>query len=263
MARKTKAEAVIIDEQDITTFAAAVVEAINEADTSTGDVPEAFVATAREAYQALDGIKPKNAAKSHLAELLKVALKELDAPRAKTIMQLTEQAAVAGKSTPARKPVDPNEAFINQVAQLTLALYLAQRNPAEGVDVEESVAKATELANESFEAANTAFNDEEAEVDSTFVRQAIRLAKTRRGRGGSGGPRRDLGAHMVEAFDSVESGTFLSVADIRNFESSVYGTDLPSAGAISNRLEPTSGADTTIPGITVGRRDGKLGAVKN
>lgn len=263
MARKTKNTEVIVDEQDITAFAGATVEAINEADTSTGDVPEANIATAREAYQALDGIKPKNAAKTHLAELLREALREMDAPKAKAIMQLTEQAAVAGKATPARKPVDPNEAFISQVAQLTLALYLAQRNPAEGVDVEASVEAATERATEAFEQANEAFNDDEIEVDSPLVRNAIRLARTRRGRGSYGGPRRDLGAHIAEAFDSVESGTFMSVADIRNFTSTVYGTDLPSAGAISNRLEPKGGAGTTVPGITVERRDGKLGAVKN
>jgi hypothetical protein len=77
------------------------------------------------------------------------------------------------------------------------------------------------------------------------------------------GPRRDLGKHIAEAFADVESGTFLSVAEIRKFKSSEYEDEPPSAGAISARLFPAKG-ECTVEGITpgTGGEKGTKGAYK-
>lgn len=253
---------------DITGFTSAVETALSEADESTGTLPEASVGKVREAYQALDGIKGKNAAKAHLQDALKEALVKLDVVKSRAVMQLTEEAAVAGKSSTPAKVVDPTEQYVNGLAVLTLALYLAQSTVPEGVDKEAAVASATEKANEAFAEAQTVAASEDHKTDNALISAALKVAttKARKSSGprtGGTGERRDLGQHIEAAFGPVEPGTFLTVAQIRKFESEIYGTDHPSAGAITNRLRPKSGNATTIAGITVEERDGKLGAVKN
>ena len=64
------------------------------------------------------------------------------------------------------------------------------------------------------------------------------------------GERRDIGKHIAEAFESVEPGGFLTVAEIRKFRSNEYGDNPPSAGAISARLFPSGGGDCTIEGVS-------------
>ena len=252
---------------DISAFTGAVVTALSEADESTGTLPEASVAKVREAYQALDGVKPKNAAKAHLQDELKESLVKLDVVKSRAIMQLTEEAAVAGKSSTPAKVVDPTEQFVNGLAVLTLALYLAQGNVPEGVDKDAAVASATTRANEAFAEAQEVAASEDHKTENALISAALKVATTKARkasgpRAASDGPRRDLGAHISEAFAAADEGAFLTVAQIRKFESTGYGSDHPSAGAITNRLQPKSGNPTTIPGITVETRDGKLGAVK-
>ena len=77
------------------------------------------------------------------------------------------------------------------------------------------------------------------------------------------GERRDIGQHIVEAFADVESGTFLTVAEIRKHDSSQYTSENPaSAGAISARLFPKSGK-CTVEGIEPGTNEkGNRGARK-
>jgi len=251
---------------DISAFVTAVNAAIESADESTGTIPESGVASVREAYQALDGVKVKNAAKGHLADALKESLVKLDVVKSRAVMQLTEEAAVAGKSSTPAKVVDPTEQFVNGLAVLTLALYLAQGNVPEGVDKDSAVAAATEKANEAFAEAQTVAASDDHKTENALIAAALKVATTK-ARKASGprvtsGERRDLGAHISEAFAAADEGAFLTVAQIRKFESTGYGSDHPSAGAITNRLQPKSGNATTIPGITVETRDGKLGAVK-
>lgn len=54
--------------------------------------------------------------------------------------------------------------------------------------------------------------------------------------------------HIIEAFDSVESGVHLTVAQIYNFESSVKPR--PSKTAIAARLFP-NGRETDLPSYIV------------
>ncbi len=251
---------------DLTAFETAVSAAVAGADENTGEVPEVGVAAVRDAYQALPGIKAKNAAKASLSDQLKQHLADMKIVEARSVMVLTERATVAGKSSAPKREVDYQEQFESKVATLTLALYLAQKQVPEGVDAEAGIAKATSLAGEAFPEALDVMADEDSETESALIKAAVKLATSKARKGGtrvSSGERRDLGAHISEAFDSVESGVFLSVAAIKKFKGSVYGDDQPSAGAITNRLEPKSGKPTTIDGVTVEHRDGKLGAVKN
>jgi hypothetical protein len=77
------------------------------------------------------------------------------------------------------------------------------------------------------------------------------------------GPRRSIASHITEAFDEQPIGTFLSVGEIRSFESSEYGTDLPSAGAISAALKSPNwdgGENGIVPGN--GGEKGIFGATK-
>lgn len=65
------------------------------------------------------------------------------------------------------------------------------------------------------------------------------------------GTRRDIGAHIVSAFEGLPEGAFLTVGQIRSHRSEEYGDEFPSAGAISARLFPSSGR-CTVPGVEPG-----------
>lgn len=277
-AEATSAESPAEPEIDLTEFQNAVEAAIAERDTATGVLPEAQIDFVRAAYADLDGVKAKNRAKVHLHELLKSFMEKLDVSSARSVMILQENAAVASKATggTSAKPrvkVDPTDAYAEGLAALTLAFYLATSDAPEGVDLEKAKASATAKADELFATAREVRASEEQDTDNKVILRAIKLSavKPPRGGGGSGGgrsysgPRRDIAKHIAEAIAGKPAGTFLSVADLRKFRSEEYGDDAPSAGAITNRLEPTSGAKSSVEGVVVERRviDGKekLGVV--
>lgn len=257
---------------DLTAFVEAVEAAAADADATTGTVPEAPLDGVREQYRNLPGAKPKNAAKAHLQGMLEAAINAGDLAAARAAMQLIEHGLTRGRPASAaaqRKAVDPTEAHAETIAALTLALWLASENPPEGAELSAAKALGSEKATELFADAKVAFTlDEKAE--DKLIAKAIRLAKsTSRLRGGGGGavyggPRRDIGKHIAEAISALEPGTFVSVAELRAFRSEEYGDDQPSAGAITNRLEPAGGA-CTLEGVVVERREvngrSKLGVV--
>lgn len=254
-------------EIDLTDFVTAADAAIAEADSATGDLSEAAIQSVKVTYQALPGIKGKNRGKNHLTELLKQHMEGLDIVKARAVMLLQEKAAVSAtpQSTYKRKTVDPNEAYADHLTILTLALWLATQNAPEDVNLEKANAVATERANAAFATATEVFNSDEPATADRVISRAVKTATVRRTRG-PGGKRRNLNTHFSEALENVESGAWVSAGDIRKFESSEYGTDFPSAGAIQNRLEPKDG-ETSIPGVRVERRshgekENVLGVVK-
>ena len=259
-------------EIDLTAFIGAVETALEEKDSSTGALPSAQIDLVRAQYAALDGVKAKNKAKAYLHDQLKSYMMGdaengvgPDVPRARAIMVLQEEAAVAGRvGSPAapKVKVDPTEAYTEGLAALTLAFYLATSTAPEGVDLEKAKTDSAAKANELFPEASGVYTSEDKATEDKVIAAAIKLAKVKAVRapssgGGSGrtytGTRRDIGKHIAEAIAGAEAGTFLSVADLRKFKSEEYGDDAPSAGAITNRLEPTSGAATSIPGVVVER----------
>lgn len=239
---------------DLGAFNSAVESAVADADTSTGDIPPASLDAVVQQYRALDGTKAKNAAKKALNDGMKNAMNESDIVKAKAYLTLTESmTAGSGGGKAERQPADPTEAFVQRVATLELAQSLT--SPGEGV-AEDWRDRANELVSQSSEAAASylAWLQDESEDKgdepevSSVVRNAVKLALGKSAKAGgrassSGGgtftgERRDIGKHILQAFADQPVGTFLTVAEIRKFVSDEYGTDSPSAGAISARLFP-------------------------
>lgn len=251
---------------DLSTIEASVTEALTYAEESSGELNDKAIEGVRLAYQALPDLKSKNAAKRYVSDKMTELLTGNDLNGAKACMKLQSDALVAAKSSGKKveKVVDHKGAFIDRVATLTLALYLAQRAVPEGEDAEALVAEATAKANEAFPVAEPLFKSEgDEKIEDKFIAQAIKIAGSKRKTATPfTGERRDLGSHISQAVASVPVGSFISVAEIRKFKSDIYGDAQPSSGAISNRLQPTSGSATTVPNITVETRDGKLGAVR-
>ena len=264
---------------DISSFEAALQEALGTADESTGTVPDGDVSKAAAAYQALEGPKAKAAARARADELVKELMQGMEFLKARSVMQVKDNLkAGAAKSTKAPKaPVDPTEGFVDTVAALVVAATVAQQVVPEGVaetwadDVNAKVAEA-----DAHVATYTAWLDSDAEDKGdapevpAYVVSAVKIARGKsakastRTRAAYSGPTRSVAKHIEEAFADVPSGTFLSVADIRKHNSTEYGeNDRPSAGALSARLFPKSG-EVTIEGVTPTTNEaGVKGATKN
>lgn len=274
-----KAEEKVEAPIDLTAFQAAAQAAVAEADTSTGEIALAGVESVVREYRKLDGLKAKNKAKSWLNEQMKAEMNSDNIQGARSYLQLHDSMTaghVAGGGTKA--PADPTEAYVQAEATLRLAGELHQ--PTEGVaeDAEEKVAAAVETAREQA-AAYLAWLKSDAEdkgdepetgpVAKNAVKLALGKSAKAGGKAGGGTPftgeRRDVGKHITEAFSKVESGVFLTVAQIRASKSEEYGDSLPSAGAISARLFPQGdGTKCTVEGITPGQNEkGNKGATKN
>lgn len=266
---------------DLTEFKAAATEAVQGADQSTGEIAPALVEPVVKAYRSLDGLKAKNAAKTHLNDEMKAQMKAGSIVGARSYLQLAESMTAGGGKTAEKVPVDPTERFVQAEATLRLATLLHE--PFEGVSddhetkVVEAVEANTEAARNYLAWVSNEAEDKGEEPDVTaIVKNAVKLAVGKAakagGRANAGGTftgeRRDIGKHILEAFADKESGDFLSIAEIRNFKSSEYGDNLPSAGAISARLFPKnadgSPGKCTVEGITPTQKEGKgnKGAVK-
>jgi hypothetical protein len=247
---------------DLTGFEASVTEAVAQADESTGMVPEASLGSVLEQYRSLDGVKAKNKAKAHLNDGMKSAMNDGDIAKARAFLQLSENmTAGSSKSSGEKAPADPTEAAAQRIATLQLAAAYAVVPDGVSGDLDAKVAELTAASEAGVQSylewsqADEESRGDEPEV-SAVARNAAKLALGKAAKAGarSGstftGERRDIGKHIAEAFESVESGGFLTVAEIRNFKSAEYGDTPPSAGAISARLFPTGGGDCTIEGIS-------------
>lgn len=269
-------------EADLTAFQTAVDQAIENRDMATGDIPEADSEAVVKAYRDLDGLKAKNAAKKVLTEGVKDGMNQLKIDLARGYAKLGEAVQSAGSARTAaeKPPADPTEAFVQHVAALNLAYGLVTSNVPEGVgdDWEARSDKLTEESREGAAAYLAWFTaDSESRGDepeaSPVVKAAVKLSQGKSARvarsaagGGStySGPRRDIGKHIAEAFADKESGTFMTIAEIKSFKSTEYGDDTPSPGAISARLFPSGGGPCTLDFVTPGQnKAGNKGATKN
>lgn len=264
-------------EINLDSFKAAVETAVAEADKSTGELAPAVLEPVVKEYRNLDGVKAKNAAKKFLGDGMKDQMNKGSIQGARSYLQLQESmtAGHGGSSAP-KTPADPTEAFVQ--AEVTLRLASALHQPGEGVSddyetkVEDLLAASTESAQAYLAWVSDDSEDKGDEPEaSAVVKNAVKLALGKAakagGRTSSGGTftgeRRDIAKHISSAFAGVESGTFLTVAEIKNHTSEEYGENSPSAGAISARLFPTSGK-CTVEGITPGQNEkGNKGATKN
>lgn len=265
---------------DLTAFEAALAEAIAAKDVSTGDVPEANIDAVNVAYSAVvKAGKPK--ARAVVQAGVRAGMDARDINTARAYMQVLDKlsAEKAKTAKEPKAPADPTEAFVQRVGSLQAAYQLVTTLIPEGVAAD-WLDKVNAAAADEFTAAqtlNTWLNaDEDTRGDepevSEVAKAAVRLANGKSGKiksvKGSAstfdGPRRDIAKHITEWAESVPSGTFAKIAEIRAFKSTEYGDDHPSPGAISIRLFPAGGGACTIAGITPTQNaEGVKGATKN
>jgi hypothetical protein len=232
---------------DLSGFQAAVTSAIDEADTSTGELPTTSVDAVNKVYREIDGLKAKNAARSWLDEQMKAAILGKDILRARVFVNIKDGLSAGSTSGP-KAPADPTQAFVQKVVALRLATDEVLTNVPEGVnenwtdDADKLVAELTPQLNAYRDFVNSDDADAEQPEVSPVVRQVFKLAASRATSGGgsrvSGGPRRDIEKHITQVFENLDSGAFLSIAEISKTASTEYGEDRPSAGAVSARMFP-------------------------
>jgi hypothetical protein len=269
-------------EIDLSAFQTAATDAVELRDQSTGDLPTTAIDAVATQYRALEGIKAKNRAKGYLGDQMKEAMNSLNLPLARAFMQLQNEATVAATTSTSTKreatPADPGLDAAQRVASLRLATSLVE--VPEGYDVE---AKVDELLSGDPVASAKAYlawesNEAEDKGDAPEVSPVVLAAiKASRGKGvsikrtsastGTGhvftGERRNVATHIQSAFADAESGTFLTIAQIKAHRSEEYGDDSPSPGAISARLFPKNGKiGSGLEGIVPAEVDGKRGARK-
>lgn len=267
-------------EPNVEAFRAVVREVVADADETTGSVSEAGLERAAEAYRNVTGgIKYKNQAKEFVDEGMKSHLSANEYTIAVAYNEVSEKLRVTKAAPKATAPkIDPKEAYADRVAALQVALDFLESNvpeEAEGYEL-----PSTDAAyNQTVE--YIGWTEEDAETrgeapELTPVAQAAVKVIQGRGLGGrkaSGGgiarapftgTRRDVGAHIVNAFADKASGEFMTVSEIVKTRSDEYGDDAPSSGAVSARLFPKGDAskcnvEGVIPGVN---SDGVKGATK-
>lgn len=260
---------------DLSEFESAVESAVAKRDESTGDLSVEALAPAVSAYRALDGIAAKNKAKTLLTDKMRDAMSSLDIQLARSYMVVQDNLSAGTTPKSERVPADPTEAYVQRTVGLDLARALLVR--PEGV-TDDAEARAEKLYSEVYPLAETylawSASDDESKGDEpdvpTFVKNAVKLAQGKAAKVGgtrsgpsSTGERHDIGEHIRQAFENVASGTFLTIAEIRNAKSTEYGDNPPSAGAISARLFPSSGK-CSLDFVSPGQNDkGNRGATKN
>ena len=267
-------------EPKVEAFKAIVREVVEAADETTGSVSEAGLERAAEAYRNVTGgIKYKNQAKEFVDEGMKSHLSANEYTIAVAYNEVSEKLRVTKAAPKATAPkIDPKEAYADRVAALQVALdYLESNVPeeAEGYELPSTDAAYNQAAE------YIGWTEEDAETrgeapELTPVAQAAVKVIQGRGLGGrkaSGGgiarapftgTRRDVGAHIVNAFADKASGEFMTVSEIVKTRSDEYGDDAPSSGAVSARLFPKGDAskcnvEGVIPGVN---SDGVKGATK-
>lgn len=261
-------------EIDLTGFTDAALSAVEERDTSTGELPETAISAVNEAYRATDGVRGKNQAKNWIDEQMKSAILAKDIQLARAYVSLKENLTAGSSATRERTPADPTVAFVNKLVSLRLAGEIVEASKPEGLadDADERVDnQLTELRSQVEEYRDfLESDDEDAEAPevNSLVKAAFKLASGRTSGSGTrtvsySGPRRDTEKHVLQVFESLEPGTFLSINDIAKAHSSEYGDDRPSAGAISQRLFPKNKEPFSTGGVQAVADEGKArGAVK-
>lgn len=271
----TEAPAEVEKPIDLTGFQSAVADALESKDVSTGDVPKDSLEAVNKSYRELEGgVKAKNAARTWIDEQMKLAISEdKDIVKAKAFVMLKDNLSAGSSGGAAKAPADPTTAFINKVAALQVASTLVASDVPEGVS-EDWATQAESLVGslgeqvDSYAAwlANESEDKGDAPEVSPVVRQAFKLAAGKASGGSgrvAGGPRRDIGKHLEQVFESLDKGAFLTVNEIAKAQSTEYGDDRPSAGAVSARLFPKGKDAYEGNGIKAVAEEGKSrGAVK-
>jgi hypothetical protein len=269
-----------------------------DVDSATGAVPDGVLSNLKAKFLQLPSGPARKAVREWVDGWFGEAVEAMDATLGRTLYVIKTKAltgtGASASPTAARQPVDPTDAFVDQITALYLAPYM--------VEVPEKVAqdwgaRVEAKANELNEAARTyaawatavaALPDDatdeqkaahpEPEVPEV-VKNALRLARgrtsntTRRRASSTGtstgttrassgdGVRRNVANHIANAFADKPVGTFLKVSEIVNTRSDEYGDVPVSPGAVSARLFPSSGK-CTVPGVEGATENGAKGGRK-
>lgn len=249
-----------------------------DVDKATSTLPVALESKIKEAYAELPGARGKGHAQKFLMGRMQEKMAEggtnpdafWDARLYMNLATAVKGTKSAGTGVVAKPKVDPTEAFAARAAALMLSVnllvkpedvedtwadkanaltadekipgeieaYLGWLNtvPAEGTEKPEAPKVSDIIVAAAKIAAGRAVSTKAPRAASTGGSSTPRATST--------GPNRNIGTHIKEAFDSVASGTFLTIADITKFESAEYGNDHPSPGAVAARLFPKSGTCT-------------------
>jgi len=274
-------------------FEEVVNAAVESRDKATGELSVDEITKVKTVYAALPATSAKTKARNALEEGMRNALaKDLDAPKARAYMLLGQEVKSTGsRETVAKAPVDPTEEHVNKVTAMYLASSLVE--VGEGV-AEDWVVKVQELGNSlapevqaykkylaDFAAweANTAEDKGDAPKEPEVNQVVLNAAKIAHGRGmtrprkastggtsakaSSGpsysGPRRNVKEHIRQVFASKPVGTFLKISEIAGGDSTEYGEDHPSSGAVTASLESSK---FDVAGIQADSQNGIKGAVK-
>lgn len=280
---------------DLGPFEAAVASAMENKDSTTGVIPEAYSAAVVAEFRALPGAKGKGAARRYLDAGMKRHVEAMEVLEARVYMDLQKMCTPASSSSAPRTPketvpVDPADAAAARLAILSLAYSHTASTFAPEVDLDSANEKANELVAKlgdevaaylTWLTTDTPEGEEQADEPSVSViaKKAAKLAsggaasaggttKSTGNRSTFVGKRGNIANHITEAFANLNSGDFLTVNQIADFQSDEY-TDSegnfrrPSQGAISARLFPSGeGVTCTIEGITPAEENGKKGARK-
>jgi hypothetical protein len=234
-------------------------EASNEAVEGAPD--DAGKQAVLEAYNALEGAAAKRLARTALETITSSNMDSDNFYTAKKAMLLKEHIlnAKAVKAPKVEKvAANPTGAFIDHLVALNLAFQFASTQAPENVDADWQTQYTAALAD-----ATTRFQavvaSEDQVTDDAVFQSALKLGARKvtksRSAGSStpregvySGPPRSILKHIIEAFDGQPSGTFLKINEISKFESSEYGSDHPSPGAISGRINQATFGDQA-PGL--------------
>lgn len=254
-------------------FRAKCEEAVENSDESTGSVPEIFVAKVLDAYRALPSTASKSLVKNWLGEEMRQALIDTKINRARALSDINAKVQDASTrrsaAAPAKPSKSPNDVYLESCLALDLAKQFVPRPKDEELDDnfgEQYSQRYADLTAEGGEVqkyltwlnAAEAERGDEPEVDQV-VKNAAKLASgravggrkssTKRTGGSTGGPRRNVGAHIEEFLAQADPNAEYTVADVANYSSTEYGEDHPSPGAVAARLFPSSGKASTIQGF--------------
>lgn len=277
-------------EEQFNAFAERAAELVeNGYDTAAEQLDAEVIAEVKKLYNDIEGMRAKRMARDWAEQQMLKGVSEGNLIVARAYMELhphlkATQAAKKPKAPRVQKPEDLIPFYAERIAELDLARQLIVI-PEKVIDGDELADKlqetATSLYTEKFHEAQqyVAYLQGEGQKDDDgeliepavegFVKTAARLAlgmssravKKPKAKQASGprAPRRNVRDHINEVFADLAVGTFLKVNEITEAQTSVYGTDRPSPGAITFNLNSPKFANSNIQPAEV---DGVLGARK-